>query len=426
LSSFDVDNTIGFFLFSCRFYCHQSNTMSKKSKIKQKMAPKAKGERQEEDLDRFAGSSDEDEDGEEQMAPPAVSAAHKDHLDADVENDTDDESEEEKQLADEQGGDADNQSISSGSSIEEEVVDPAFKMASAMGRILGGVRKTKDDDKQKAATTSVVLGKTVTPLQKLQQKEKEKLKALKEKRQAKKERNLSALHYPLSIATSNSVQTEGRLSVAKELEQERFHRRVATRGVVALFNAISQHQRSSSDVSDTCMVTSKGFGCCVSSFLTLLYVSFAYQQQNDASETSTKKKQEVSKMTKHGFLDKIKNTAKSKDASLGGDDKKRKNDREERDESSGEKKTSSSWSALKDDYLLNPKKVSFNVVTNYVVCPCITSVSLTAHFNLIVNAQNWDEESSDEEALQTEITEEVIEEIQQDAPRKKQRAGGYQ
>jgi TolB-like protein len=49
---------------------------------------------------------------------------------------------------------------------------------------------------------------------------------------------------------------------------------------------------------------------------------------------------------------------------------------------------------------------------------------LTAHFNLIVNAQNWDEESSDEEALQTEITEEVIEEIQQDAPRKKQRAGG--
>jgi hypothetical protein len=129
-------------------------------------------------------------------------------------------------------------------------------------------------------------------------------------------------------------------------------------------------------------------------------------------------------MTKHGFLDKIKNTAKSKDASLGGDDKKRKNDREERDESSGENKTSSSWSALKDDYLLNPKKVSFNVVMNYVVCPCITSVSLTAHFNLIVNAQNWDEESSDEEALQTEITEEVIEEIQQDAPRKKQRAGG--
>jgi hypothetical protein len=54
---------------------------------------------------------------------------------------------------------------------------------------------------------------------------------------------LKSLHIPLSVATTNTVE-DGRLSVTNELEQERFHRRVATRGVVALFNAISQHQKS--------------------------------------------------------------------------------------------------------------------------------------------------------------------------------------
>ena len=86
----------------------------------------------------------------------------------------------------------------------------------------------------------------MTPLQKLQQKEKEQRKAMKEKRQANRERNLTALHLPLSIATTNSIDSGGKLSVAKELEQERFHRRVATRGVVALFNAITQHQKNNS------------------------------------------------------------------------------------------------------------------------------------------------------------------------------------
>ncbi|KAL3922080.1 MAG: hypothetical protein SGILL_002394 [Bacillariaceae sp.] len=214
---------------------------------------------EEKDLDRFAGSSDEEEDAdsevEEQIAPPAVSRAYDkdnddaDHHDADVENATDEETVEGGNggaVIDENAGD--DQSISSTDSLEEQMVDPASKMANAMGRILGGLGKPNIAAKSKATTASVVLGRTVTPLQKMQQIEKEKLIALKLKRQAKKERNLSALHYPLSIATSNTVQIEGRLSVAKELEQERFHRRVATRGVVALFNAISQHQRSGNEV----------------------------------------------------------------------------------------------------------------------------------------------------------------------------------
>merc|ERR1712166_1084415 len=111
-----------------------------------------------------------------------------------------------------------------------------------MGRILG--TKSSNSVRQKTSTSSVVLAKTITPLQKLQRKEKEQQTAIKEKRKANRERNLTALHLPLSIATTNTIDSGG-LSMSKELEQERLHRRVATRGVVALFNAITQHQRSS-------------------------------------------------------------------------------------------------------------------------------------------------------------------------------------
>lgn len=195
----------------------------------------------EKDLDRFAGSSDEEDgdekEGEQQvhLAPPSLDD---EEIFQDVEDDTEDDDSDNIGKGDEfiqnHCDAAEDDDDSSVSSIEKEA-DPGFKMASVMGRILAG-----DDKKRKAPTSSVVLGKTITPLQKLQQQEKEKLKA----RQANRERNLTAMHYPLSIATSNNVHTEERLSVAKELEQERFHRRVATRGVVALFNAISQHQRS--------------------------------------------------------------------------------------------------------------------------------------------------------------------------------------
>jgi Rrp15p len=196
----------------------------------------------ERDLNRFAGSSDEDDEAEnvprKMLPPPADEEVRqqqadiqKDKMDRDSNVDDDDDEEED----DDDNGDDDS---SIGSFAKEE--DPATKMANVIGQILGG-----QDKKITVPTTNVVLGKTVTPLQKLQQQEREKAKALKQKRQeTHRERTFSALHYPLSIATSNNVATEGRLSVAKELEQERFHRRVATRGVVALFNAISQHQRS--------------------------------------------------------------------------------------------------------------------------------------------------------------------------------------
>jgi hypothetical protein len=176
------------------------------------------------DLERFAGSSDEEEDDR--------NIDDKEHY-----------------AEDEDGGDLiasslieeKNDELASGD--EEEVLEPevevessSAKMANAMARILGTTT-------QKAGVSSVVLSKTTTPLQRMQMKEKEEANALKNKRKTNRERNLTSLHIPLSVATTNTIETGGQ-SVAKELEQERVHRRVATRGVVALFNAITQHQKA--------------------------------------------------------------------------------------------------------------------------------------------------------------------------------------
>lgn len=241
-------------------------------------------------LDRFAGSSDDDDDVEDdvesdQEEDEVMKAAagggggrHDDNADVeDDESDADDSSDNDEgaQVENENDDDTDNDDIppdefvvdsktkassskkgtttstpkddedDDSSSMEGGGTehDPSSRMADAMGKILGTLTTTKSNKK---GPSTVVLAKTVTPLQKLQQQEKEKQRQMTEKRQASRERNLSALHLPRSIATTNNVFSDGQqqLSVVKELEQERYHRRVATRGVVALFNAISQHQRT--------------------------------------------------------------------------------------------------------------------------------------------------------------------------------------
>ena len=212
-----------------------------------------------ENLDRFAGSSDEE--GEEKPMAPPVPLSAVQYNDSDVERKNDDKSSDSDDVVHDGYHHGDeymdskerNKSVGIDvtddlSSVEGEEPDPASKMANAMSTILGTENKRKND--KAPMSSSVVLAKTVTPLQKLQQKEKEKQKVMKEKRKSNRERNLTALHLPLSIATTNNIESGGQLSVAKELEQERFHRRVATRGVVALFNAITQHQRNS--VTDVC------------------------------------------------------------------------------------------------------------------------------------------------------------------------------
>ena len=267
---------------------------------------------EEEDLDRFAGSSEEednrDEDHDEHdnskddessandeeigEGTKRVAVDSKFHADADAEDSSD--SEKERQ----QPPNADDSSDSE----EEEEKAKTAGMANAMAKILG--IKVSD------GTRPVVLSKTKTPLQKIAEKEKQKEKEMREKRRVNRDKTLTALHKPLSVATTATlVQTGGdSKAISRELEQERTHRRVATRGVVALFNAITQHQKKSTEPT-----------------------------------SSPAKGTQVKKMTKHGFLDMIKAKATSDSA-------------ETQKEKVSETKKKPQWNALRDDFMMNPKK----------------------------------------------------------------------
>lgn len=195
-----------------------------KSKSKFRSTRAVENEISESDLKRFAGSSDEDDDDGEQVLENWQSQSSEDESPA-----KDDESERINSRHDMDSDDDDE--------LEPDVFiqSSSAKMSNAMAKILGTSNKER-------LVTSVVLSKTTTPLQRMQIKQKEEVKALREKRRDNRERSLTALHVPLSVATTNTIKT-AQHSVAKELEQERLHRRVATRGVVALFNAITQHQQ---------------------------------------------------------------------------------------------------------------------------------------------------------------------------------------
>jgi hypothetical protein len=144
--------------------------MAKKSKQQQHQGRKRKQQLvtkdiDEDDLDRFAGSSDEESEVEE--AQTIQQPADQEVQQANVGNDKGDSASsksseiEDETLpnfgVDEDDDDDDDSSIISDSIEKEE--DPAMKMANVIGQILGG------QDKKTKPTASVVLGKTVTPLQ---------------------------------------------------------------------------------------------------------------------------------------------------------------------------------------------------------------------------------------------------------------------
>jgi hypothetical protein len=98
--------------------------------------------------------------------------------------------------------------------------------------------------------------------------------------------------------------------------------------------------------------------------------SLALYTQDESNSTNGKRNKETTKLTKHGFLDKIKSTAKAgvpgssrqgSDDAVEGGDQKNNTERDPTKRRRDGKETSTnkpSWSALKDDYMLNPKKVS--------------------------------------------------------------------
>lgn len=234
-------------------------------------------------------------------------------------------------------------------------------MANAMTRILfGAPSKTATSSSSDpltaaaaaATSTAVVLSKTKTPLQ-VQAEKEEKLRkeSLETRRLHREKRQLAALHIPLSVATSRiMVHTDvsnkqnsnstilGSMTASHELEQERMHRRVATRGVVVLFNAIATHQVNPTQTASAAA---------------------------HVSSEITKGNAKASKLTKHGFLDLIKQTAAAKV----------NNNTNAPPMAIATKNTTSAkktedtpkWNALKDDYMLDSK-------------------------------QNWDEEEDDDDS----------------------------
>ena len=121
-------------------------------------------------------------------------------------------------------------------------------MSGAMARILGIKAPAKAKEQK-----GIVLSKTTTPLQRQQKKEKEQHDSLKLKRRQRRQVALTALHVPLSAATTRPIigKDQGSDMIAKamgeEIKLESMHRRVATRGVVALFNTIAQHQQQKAE-----------------------------------------------------------------------------------------------------------------------------------------------------------------------------------
>jgi hypothetical protein len=65
-------------------------------------------------------------------------------------------------------------------------------------------------------------------------------------------------------------------------------------------------------------------------------------------------------MTKHSFLDQIKSVAKSKDIGESADNNSKPKNDDQKEKVKKDRQTLSkpSWGALKDDYMLNSKKVS--------------------------------------------------------------------
>ena len=224
----------------------------KKKVIKKDVAEEKKKQKDMlKDLDRFAGSSEEEgpnDDTDDESLGSVQADINDDDSEADVDSSDDDEyggstvkNNNRMPKKTSAGTDSDDES-----SDDDETNDQSMQrgMSGAMSRILGLKAPAKAKE-----TKSVVLSKTFTPLQKQQKKEKEERDAIKLKRKQRRDVNLTALHIPLSAATSRPILGKNGSSdvianaMGKEIEIESMHRRVATRGVVALFNTIAQHQQ---------------------------------------------------------------------------------------------------------------------------------------------------------------------------------------
>ena len=222
------------------------------------------------------------------------------------------------------------------------VTSKAQGMASVMARILDTGLVTKASSSPSADSPAVVLSKTVTKLQKIQSEEREKQTSLSHKRGERKRISLVSMHVPLSLKqdrNNHAVSADVSDRMAQEIQMERVHRRIATRGVVALFNAIAQHQQKN--------ISSDGVP----------------QSSNvDGVAAGSEKKESVT--SKRAFLVKIKESAVANSAAI-----------RLQSTNSGAKTTNSNigtakktagWDALKDNYMMGSNNLKVGTDRGFV------------------------------------------------------------
>lgn len=344
-----------------------------------KAAEKEQLEAELENLDRFAGSSDEESDSEQRvlsnqaehgavdMRSDEESDEGESYDDGEDDGDSDDgiaEEDMKEAAAEPDTNNTSPQGESSSDQSDNDYQDDQMKsdddnfdggdtkaagMSNAMARILGGAALLEP---KKITNANIVLSKTTTPLQRLQQKMKSEEAALRQKRRDRRSENLSAMRLPLAPTAGmsadklkkqrkNATQSENELAanakaIAAEIESERTHRRIATRGVVALFNAISKHRAQ-----------------------VAAEAAAKEEEKKRIREEGGIKRKTVSQVesSKHGFLDMIKNAA-ANEKDVKGDEKVEKKERSE--------KKGVGWSALKDDFMMNSKlKVRLLLVCHF-------------------------------------------------------------
>jgi Rrp15p len=342
-----------------------------------------------ESLDRFAGSSEDEYDDEQHIDEndeydndrrekeendvetivevkdslpdnsnivKHTSQSHTNDSDADVDdddddvdsnaNDTDDNDNDEDNDIDNDGNDNEMDNINHDGKIQSQF-QIATGMANAMSRILSAPIKGK-------ATTSVgtiVLSKTKTPLQIQAEKEKKEQESLKETRRIKRERQIKALHIPLTVATNTFVLNNNNganySSLTAELEKERMHRRVATRGIVALFNAIAHHQVRPEQ---TAVEAASASANVTSSTASTTDATIKTNKSSTSSST---------KLTKNGFLDLIKQKAITSAGAMN-DTKATRSLAPTSDSTKTaplvDNQKVKKWNALKDDYMMDSTK----------------------------------------------------------------------
>lgn len=151
------------------------------------------------------------------------------------------------------------------------------------------------------------------------------------KRRANREDNLIAMHVP---------------QVTDNVQLERAHRRVATRGIVALFNAIAKHQQQGPDTENHNSSAMKGGDDKVAtskySFMEKLKETAANKVKNSTSTSSVETKLNG-------------NAASSNSGAVGSNSK------------SAGRAAAAGWDALKDDFMMGSKLKVRLCVASYIL-----------------------------------------------------------